>query len=112
MKNTMLTIGGLTLLTAIFLSSIIFAAPNGTELFVAEQQTNSMQNTNKPKKEKKPKKERGDKNANSTNSDVDANMMMNSNAPIDANMMNGNVYTDANMMNGNVTPTNMMPPER
>ena len=46
---------------------------------------------------------------NATNVEVDANMMMNSNAPIDANMMNANVFTDANMMNANVS-TNVNAP--
>ncbi len=135
MKKLMMTVGGLSLFTALFLTSIIFAGSTVRgENFDADGQDNSMQNGNKMKKEKKPKKDKKNKNSNSmdsnmmmnstptndanmmmmnaSNVEMDANMMMNSNATIDANMMNANVFTDANMMNANVAPMNAPPPSR
>ena len=123
MKKLMMTIGGLSLFTALFLTSIIFAGSTVRgESYDEGLQNNSMQKVNKGKKEKKSKKNKNsnlmdanmmmnstptnDMNSmamNSANVEVDANMMMNSNATIDANMMNANVFTDANMMNANVS---------
>lgn len=121
MKKIIMTVGGLTLFTVLFTSSIIFAGASVRgERYDEGQQNNSAQNGNKNKKEKKPKKNKNsnsmdsnmmmnstptnDANVmgmNATNVEVDANMMMNSNVQIDANMMNANVFTDANMMNMN-----------
>ena len=137
MKKTMMTIGGLSLFTALFLTSIIFAGGSVRgESFNSDSPGDSLQNTNKMKKQKTPKKDKKDKNSNSmsanmmmnstptndanmmmnsSNVKMDANMMMmmNSNATIDANMMmNHNVMMDPNMMNANVAPMNSMPPSR
>ena len=117
MKKLMMTVGGLSLFTALFLTSIIFggSSVSGENLAVDQQ------NSNKTRKDRKTKKGKN-KNSNSsnvanmgmnaTNVEVDANMMMNNNAEIDANMMNANVFTDANMINANVAPTNGTPPVR
>ena len=138
MKKMMMTIGGLSLFTALFLTSIIFAGGSVRgESFNSDSPGDSLQNTNKMKKQKTPKKDKKDKNSNSmsanmmmnstptndanmmmmnsSNVKMDANMMMmmNSNATIDANMMmNHNVMMDPNMMNANVAPMNSMPPSR
>ncbi len=96
MKKIIATISGLAVLTAMFLTSVLFAGQSvsGNDAFdTGIQQDNS----NKPKKEKKEKKNKKDKDSNMMmkNSNMDSNMMMNSN--MDSNMMmNSNMSQNVN----------------
>ena len=100
MRRIIATIGGLAVLTAMFLSSILFAGQSVGEVLASGIQQD---NSNKPKKEKKEKKNKKDKDSNMMmNSNMDSNMTMNSNS--DSNMMMNSNMDSNMMMNSNMNP--------